>query len=82
MRSRSLIALAATHLLAACGVLDGLVEHVAQNRILSPSLTHCSEANGAERCEAAKSAFIVDLHADSLMWNRDIRRRSSIGHTD
>jgi membrane dipeptidase len=28
------------------------------------------------------SALVVDLHADSLLWGRDLRRRSTIGHID
>ncbi len=28
------------------------------------------------------SSFVVDLHADSLLWNRDLARRSSVGAVD
>ena len=29
-----------------------------------------------------KTLFIADLHADSLLWNRDLSKRSSYGHVD
>jgi membrane dipeptidase len=29
-----------------------------------------------------RSSFIADLHADSLLWNRDLARRSTVGHAD
>jgi microsomal dipeptidase-like Zn-dependent dipeptidase len=28
------------------------------------------------------SSFIADLHADSLLWNRNLARRSTVGHAD
>ncbi|MGH7822245.1 MAG: peptidase M19, partial [Candidatus Binatia bacterium] len=29
-----------------------------------------------------RESFVVDLHADSLLWGRDLRRRSDDGHVD
>jgi membrane dipeptidase len=29
-----------------------------------------------------RSSFIADLHADSLLWNRDLARRSTVGQAD
>ena len=29
-----------------------------------------------------ESLFIADLHADSLLWKRDLRKRNSVGHLD
>lgn len=29
-----------------------------------------------------KSLFVADLHTDSLLWRRDLRQRSAIGHMD
>jgi len=29
-----------------------------------------------------RSSEIVDLHADSLLWGRDLGRRASVGHVD
>lgn len=29
-----------------------------------------------------QSLFVVDLHADALLWNRDLNRRSRLGHVD
>ncbi|MGH7897415.1 MAG: dipeptidase [Candidatus Binatia bacterium] len=28
------------------------------------------------------SSFVADLHADSLLWGRDLSRRSTVGHVD
>ena len=28
------------------------------------------------------SLFVADLHADSLLWKRDLSKRSSVGHVD
>jgi hypothetical protein len=32
--------------------------------------------------ELHRSLTVVDLHADSLLWGRDLRRRASYGHLD
>src|SRR6185436_7128499 len=32
--------------------------------------------------ELHRSVTVVDLHADSLLWGRDLRRRASYGHID
>ena len=32
--------------------------------------------------ELHRSLTVVDLHADSLLWGRDLRRRASYGHVD
>jgi membrane dipeptidase len=29
-----------------------------------------------------RSSFVADLHADSLLWNRDLERRSAVGQAD
>jgi len=29
-----------------------------------------------------RSSFVVDLHADPLLWRRDLSKRSSVGHVD
>jgi membrane dipeptidase len=38
--------------------------------------------SGVDALELHRSAYIADAHADSLMWNRDLRRRQSAGHLD
>ena len=32
--------------------------------------------------ELHKELFIVDMHADSLLWNRDLLQKSDSGHVD
>lgn len=36
----------------------------------------------SEAAALHRSAFVVDLHADSLLWGRDLARRSRVGHVD
>jgi membrane dipeptidase len=36
----------------------------------------------ARAVELHRSLTVVDLHADSLLWGRDLRRRASYGHLD
>src|SRR5437763_13062965 len=37
---------------------------------------------GARASAVHQGSVVVDLHADSLLWGRDLTRRSSIGHVD
>src|SRR5262245_34366907 len=48
------------------------------DRVSGPPLKPASEA--ASRLHG--SSLVVDLHADSLLWGRDLARPSSIGHVD
>lgn len=41
-----------------------------------------SYAVGDEIRKLHERLFVVDLHADSLLWNRDLLRRSNVGHID
>ena len=58
-------------------VLARNVERFA-DRVCGPPLAPVSDA--ASRLH--RSSLVVDLHADSLLWGRDLSRRSSIGHVD
>jgi membrane dipeptidase len=48
------------------------------NRVLRSSPYHASAAAQ----ELHRTLFISDLHADSLLWGRDLRQRSATGHLD
>lgn len=48
------------------------------NRVLHAPPYHAS----ASAVNLHKSLFIADLHADSLLWGRDLLKRSQIGHVD
>jgi microsomal dipeptidase-like Zn-dependent dipeptidase len=37
---------------------------------------------GAAAAALHRSSFVADLHADSLLWGRDLLERSSVGHVD
>ncbi len=69
-------------LLPAATVVGWLVlaRHVERfaNRVGGPPLAPVSA--GASRLH--RSSLIADLHADSLLWGRDLTHRSSIGHVD
>ena len=58
-------------------VLARNVERFA-DRVSGPPLAPVSER--ASRLH--RSSLVADLHADSLLWGRDLVRRSSIGHVD
>jgi len=53
------------------------------NRVsaVNPRLSGSEEENRIIR-ELHKQLFIVDMHADSLLWNRDLLKRSKAGHVD
>lgn len=57
--------------------LPGLVER-GQNAIVP----HDTYAVSAAAAKLHDSLFIADLHSDSLLWKRNLLRRSSTGHMD
>ncbi len=50
----------------------------ALNKVVKPPPYHASET--AEKLH--RSSFVADLHADSLLWNRDLLVKSAYGHVD
>ena len=54
-----------------------LADRLINRAILSPPYT-----GGPEPEKLHRSLFVVDLHADTLLWNRDLLRRASYGHVD
>ncbi len=58
-------------------ILPGEVE-ASLNKVLPHQPYPISEA--ARRLHA--SAFVVDLHSDSLLWKRDLLQESEVGHVD
>ncbi len=59
------------------GIVPGYVEH-SMNQIDGQPLIKVSDAAKALH----KTLTIVDLHSDSLMWDRDINDRANRGHVD
>jgi microsomal dipeptidase-like Zn-dependent dipeptidase len=45
-------------------------------------LSHDAHTISARARELHQSLFIADLHSDSLLWKRDLLRRSDTGHMD
>lgn len=54
-----------------------LADRLINRTIMSPPYTPGPEAEQLHR-----SLFVVDLHADTLLWNRDLLERASHGHVD
>jgi membrane dipeptidase len=78
---RSGIALLAVLVPAAVGLtlltVGANVERFA-NRVSGPPLPAVSTSTS----EVHRASLVVDLHADSLLWGRDLTRRASVGHVD
>ncbi len=73
----ALLALLVVAIIGFFGIAPGYVE-ADMNRIDGKPLVKVSPRAMALH----KSLNIVDLHSDSLMWNRDITERASRGHMD
>src|SRR5262249_42310301 len=63
-------------LLAARFVVPGIVEQ-RSNQVASPATSATLHAT-----ELHRSLLMADLHADSLLWGRDLLERSPRGHVD
>jgi membrane dipeptidase len=59
------------------GAASGLIER-RRNRVFQPGPYRAS----ARALELHRTLTVVDLHADSLLWGRDLRRRATYGHVD
>ena len=49
---------------------------------INVNLPHDPYAVDAATADFHRSLFVADLHADSLLWKRDLAKRSSVGHVD
>lgn len=58
---------------AGSGLIERRLNRVARRGPYRPS---------ARAVDLHRSLTVVDLHADSLLWGRDLRRRASYGHLD
>ncbi|HEY7513495.1 MAG TPA: membrane dipeptidase [Vicinamibacteria bacterium] len=58
-------------------VVPSLVERAMNRKLLSGPY-----ATSARARELHRRLFVADLHADPLLWGRDLRGRSSRGHVD
>ena len=58
-------------------VLPGRVESS-----MNVNLPHDSYAISPQAQQLHDSLFIADLHSDSLLWKRDLTKRSAVGHVD
>jgi microsomal dipeptidase-like Zn-dependent dipeptidase len=59
------------------GAASGIIER-RRNRVLQPRPYRASP----RAVELHRSLTVVDLHADTLLWGRDLRRRATYGHLD
>ncbi|MBI1750334.1 MAG: dipeptidase [Acidobacteria bacterium] len=51
-------------------------------RIMNKTISHAPEAPSPRARDLHKTLLIADLHADSLLWRRNLLDRSSRGHVD
>ncbi len=58
-------------------VLPGQVESS-----MNVNLSHDTYTISPQAQQLHDSLFVADLHSDSLLWKRDLRKRSEIGHVD
>mgnify|MGYP001825315687 CR=1 FL=1 len=49
---------------------------------INVNLPHAPYAISERARQLHDSLFIADLHSDSLLWKRDLRKRSDVGHMD
>ncbi|MEM7236483.1 MAG: membrane dipeptidase [Pseudomonadota bacterium] len=74
--------LCALVLVAACAPVGRLSEKIGKNRLFRPEVVTCFK--GSEPCLDPSELWIADLHADTLLWQRDLRKKiprdSTIGH--
>ncbi|MEL7538605.1 MAG: membrane dipeptidase [Pseudomonadota bacterium] len=71
------LALLATSLVAVFTVAPPMVE-----RSQNVTLQHAPYARSENASALHQSLFVADLHADSLLWRRDLAERSTRGHLD
>src|SRR5579864_8111802 len=76
-RLRWLLFLAVMILIAAWLALPGMVERRFNRTLHAPSYQPSAQAEALHR-----KLIVADLHADSLLWGRNLLRRSSRGHID
>ncbi len=55
---------------------------IAVDWYLNPVLDQESPPLSSEAETLHRSLFVVDLHADTLLWDRDMIRRAGRGHVD
>jgi membrane dipeptidase len=75
---RAALAILAAVSLSGCAVLAGVLDR-SINRV-DPALEGVRPAPAD--AAAHQRYFVADLHADTLMWNRDMVRGTDIGHVD
>lgn len=67
--------------LGACQMVASMVVEPGQNTVSGDTEAMMAQVPATHRA-LHRSLFVADLHADSLLWDRDLVRRSSAGHMD
>ncbi len=63
--------------------IERKVEGIAGNEVIAEPWPGCGQpGEPADACADLAGELVIDLHADSFMWNRDLNRRVAHGHTD
>jgi len=78
---KKLVTLAAVAVLALLIYADRLLPGQIENS-MNIRLPHDAYSISNEAKALHKTLFVADLHTDSLLWKRDLRKRSDRGHMD
>ena len=68
--------------LVAIIIFFGLVPRYIEQSRNTVAISNSDYAGPASLKSLHQSLLIADFHADSLLWNRDLSKRSSYGHVD
>ena len=72
------LAFGATLILGACGLIEQAIDRSVNAVYDDPALGIA----GPDDADFAQAAFVADLHADTLLWNRDLLEPGRWGHVD
>ena len=78
---RRLLAITGVALLGGLAYLQRVLPEKSEASI-NVNLPHTPYAVSGRARQMHDSLFIADLHSDSLLWKRDLRKRSDVGHMD
>ena len=78
---KRLLAVTAIVLLGGLSYLEWVLPGQSEASI-NVNLPHAPYAISDRARQLHDSLFIADLHSDSLLWKRDLRKRSDVGHMD
>ncbi|MFQ3171124.1 MAG: membrane dipeptidase [Oleispira sp.] len=64
------------------GIAYWLLPPLNVEKYFSPVINVDTSANSFAVTYEVENLFVADMHADTLLWNRDITQKSTLGHAD